>query len=78
LIAKHGIPESVEQLSAYPGIIYNMHQQKGEWRYRDNKGLIATHTLNRNFAANTAEMLFEAYLQGIELRCSPPSALRPI
>ena len=71
LIQKYGLPESVEQLSDYPGIIYNMHKQKGQWRYRDNNGLIATQTLNRNFAANTAEMLLEACLHGLGITLLP-------
>jgi DNA-binding transcriptional LysR family regulator len=71
LIEKYGVPESVEQLSDYPGIIYNMHQQKGEWRYRDDNGVIATQTLNRNFAANTAEMQVEACLHGIGIALLP-------
>ncbi len=71
LIAKHGIPESIEQLSDYPGIIYNKHGQKKEWRYRDNNGVIGTLTLNRNFAANTAEMQLEACLHGLGVSLLP-------
>lgn len=71
LIEKYGVPTSVEQLSDYPGIIYNRHKQKGEWRYHDDNSLIASQTLNRNFAANTAEMLLEACLQGIGIALLP-------
>ena len=74
LIAKYGIPESVEQLSAYPGIIYNKHAQKEEWRYRDNSDVIGTQTLNRNFAANTAEMQVEACLYGLGVSLLPAFA----
>jgi DNA-binding transcriptional LysR family regulator len=74
LIAKYGIPESIEQLSDYPGIIYNKHAQKEEWRYRDNKGVIGTQTLNRNFAANTAEMQVEACLHGLGVSLLPAFA----
>ena len=71
LIEKYGLPESVEQLSDYPGIIYNMHTQKEEWRYRDSNDVIGTQTLNRNFAANTAEMQLEACLHGLGLSLLP-------
>jgi len=71
LIAKYGLPESVEQLSDYPGIIYNKHGQKEEWRYRDSNDVIGTQTLNRNFAANTAEMQLEACLHGLGVALLP-------
>jgi len=71
LIEKYGLPESVEQLSDYPGIIYNRHTQKEEWRYRDKNGVIGTQTLNRNFAANTAEMQLDACLHGIGVALLP-------
>jgi DNA-binding transcriptional LysR family regulator len=74
LIAKYGIPESVDQLSDYPGIIYNKHAQKEEWRYRDNKNVIGTQTLKRNFAANTAEMQVEACLHGLGVSLLPAFA----
>jgi DNA-binding transcriptional LysR family regulator len=71
LIEKYGLPEAVEQLSDYPGIIYNMHTQKEEWRYRDSNDVIGTQTLNRNFAANTAEMQLEACLHGLGVALLP-------
>jgi DNA-binding transcriptional LysR family regulator len=71
LISKYGLPKSVEQLSEYSGIAYNMHKQKEEWRYRDSKGVIRTQTLNRNFAANTAEMQLEACLRGLGVTLLP-------
>jgi DNA-binding transcriptional LysR family regulator len=71
LLDKYGLPKSVEQLSEYPGVVYNRHQQKEVWRYRDNNGLIGTQTLNRNFAANTAEMQLEACLSGLGVSLLP-------
>jgi len=71
LIEKHGLPNSVEQLSEYPGIAYNRHTQKEDWRYRDNNNVIGTQTLNRNFAANTAEMQLEACLHGLGVALLP-------
>jgi DNA-binding transcriptional LysR family regulator len=71
LVAKHGLPESVNQLSEYPGIVYNRHAQKEEWNYRDSNDVIGTQTLNRNFAANTAEMQLEACLRGLGVALLP-------
>jgi DNA-binding transcriptional LysR family regulator len=71
LVAKYGLPESVKQLSEYPGIVYNRHTQKEEWRYRDSNDVIGTQTLNRNFAANTAEMQREACLHGLGVSLLP-------
>jgi DNA-binding transcriptional LysR family regulator len=71
LIEKYGLPKSVEQLSEYPGIVYIRHRQKEEWRYRDSNAVIGTQTLNRNFAANTAEMQLEACLSGLGVSLLP-------
>ncbi len=71
LIEKYGLPESVGQLSDYPGIVCNMHTQKEERRYRDNKHVIGIQTLNRNLAANMAEMQLEACLRGIGIALFP-------
>ncbi len=70
-IAKYGLPESVEKISDYPGIVYNRHSQKEEWRYRDNNGVVGTQTLNRNLASNTAEMQLEACLRGLGVALLP-------
>ena len=71
LIEKYGQPESVEQLSEYPGIVYTQHTQKEAWRFQDKHDAIVSQTLNRNFAANTAEMQLEACLQGIGIALLP-------
>ncbi len=69
LVEKYGLPESIEQISDYPGIIYN--RQKEEWRYRSNNDVIATQTLKRSFSANTAEMQLEACLSGLGIALLP-------
>ncbi len=71
LIVKYGLPESVEQLCEYPGIVYNKHEQKQQWRYRSHNDQIATQPLNQNFAANTAEMILGACLQGLGVALLP-------
>ena len=71
LIEKYGLPESVERLSEYPGIVYTQHAQKEVWRFQNNKGEIISQPLNRNFSANTAEMMLEACLQGLGVALLP-------
>lgn len=71
LIEKNGVPESVEQLGNYPGIVYSQHAQKEEWRYKDENGEIMSQTINRNLAANTAEMQLAACLQGLGIALIP-------
>lgn len=71
LLENNGQPASVEQLSDYPGIIYSRHAQKEDWRFRDGNGVAGSKKLNRNFAANTAEMQLEACLSGIGIALLP-------
>lgn len=71
LIEKYGLPESVEQISDYPGIIYTKHAQKEVWRFQKNDGETLSQTLNRNFSANTAEMQLAACLQGLGVALLP-------
>ena len=69
---RHGPPNSVEQLSDYPGIVYNKHEQKEVWRFKEkSSGLVSSQTLNRNFATNTAEMQLEACLSGLGVALLP-------
>lgn len=74
LIEARGLPETVEHLSEYPGIVYNKHSQKEEWRYRNQNNEISSQKINRNFAANTAEMQLEACLSGIGVAVLPAFA----
>jgi DNA-binding transcriptional LysR family regulator len=71
LIDKHGLPDSVAALADYPAVVYNQHAQKEEWRYKDENDQVRGITLNRNFAANTAEMQLEACLQGLGISLLP-------
>lgn len=72
LIEKVGLPESVEQLADYPGVVYNKHAQKEVWRFKEKgSGVVATQGLNRNFATNTAEMQLEACLSGLGVALLP-------
>lgn len=71
LIEKYGLPRSVQSLADYPGIVYTQHNQKEEWRYINQENVVFSQTLNRNFAANTAEMQLQACLQGLGVALLP-------
>ena len=77
LIEKHGMPDSVAALVGYPAVVYNRHGQKEEWRYKDQNDEVRALTLNRNFAANTAEMQLEACLQGLGIALLPMFSAHP-
>ena len=71
LIEKYGLPQSVASLCDYPGIVYTQHNQKEEWRYMNQENEVFSQILNRNFAANTAEMQLQACLQGLGVALLP-------
>lgn len=71
LLEKYGLPESVGQLAHYPGIVYTRHTKKEVWRCQRYDGEIISQTLNRNFSANTAEMMLEGCLQGLGVALLP-------
>lgn len=71
LIEARGLPKTVAHLSEYPGIVYNRHSQNEQWRYRNENNEIFSQKINRNFAANTAEMQLEACLSGIGVAVLP-------
>ena len=77
LIEQQGMPKSIEQLSDYPGIAYTIHNQKEEWRYQNIRGVISSQSLNRNFAANTADMQLEACLRGLGVAQLPLFSVEP-
>lgn len=70
-VKTYGCPESIDALSDLPAIIFNKHGSNTEWKYEDNKGKIDSVNLNQNFAANSAEMILEACLQGIGIALLP-------
>ncbi len=71
LIERHGVPNVPADLSTYPAILYHKHGQVSEWRYVDSHGKAGTVALQRRFAANNAEMMREACVQGIGLALLP-------
>ncbi len=70
-IAKHGTPTNIEHISDYPGIVYSLHTQGGEWRFKGPDGKIGMQKLKRTFAANNGEMQLEACLQGVGIAVVP-------
>lgn len=71
LIKRQNPVMSIAQVSEMPAIVYNQHAQVEEWRYQTSSGEIGAQKLQRNFAANTAEMQLEACLQGIGVALLP-------
>ena len=70
-VKTHGLPKSPDALSDLPAIIFNKHGNISGWQYEDNKGNIGSANLNQHFAANSAEMMLEACLQGIGVALLP-------
>lgn len=71
LVEKLGLPFSVNDIKEYPAVVYNRHTQKEQWVYSDKNNVKGSITLNRKFAANTAEMQLDACLQGIGVSLLP-------
>ncbi len=70
-IEKYGAPKSIEQIKDFPGIVYSLHSQGGELRFKAPDGQVSTQKLTRTFAANNGEMQLEACLQGIGIAVLP-------
>lgn len=70
-IQQHGQPKTAEQLKAYPAIIYTKHGQAAEWRYQDKHGNAGVAPMKRAMAADSAEMMLEACLQGVGVALLP-------
>lgn len=71
LVAQCGLPTSANDLKAFPAVVYNRHSQKAQWVYTDHNTVDGRVTLNRQFAANTAEMQLDACLHGIGVSLLP-------
>lgn len=68
---QYGRPETPQDLPNYPSIIYTRHGYDNRWRYQDNNGKTGTAALKQGFAANNAEMMLEACLQGLGITILP-------
>ncbi len=71
LIKEYGEPSLPEELKHYPAVVYNRHAQREQWTYQSSEGKKGAITLNRQFAANTAEMQLEACLEGVGVSLLP-------
>lgn len=71
LVEQCGQIRSPDELTNFPAIIYTRHSNVAEWRYRHVSGETGVATLNRHFAANNAEMMLEACIQGIGIALIP-------
>jgi len=70
-VENYGEPKSINELEKLPCVVYNQHSQANEWRFKTKKGKSFMQKPNRIFAANNAEMLLEACLQGIGIAVLP-------
>lgn len=70
-IEEHGRPKHPKDLPNFPAIIYTRHGYENRWGYQSNGGETGTVALKQSFAANNAEMMLEACLQGIGLTILP-------
>ncbi|MBL4890811.1 MAG: LysR family transcriptional regulator [Rhizobiaceae bacterium] len=70
-LEQYGRPKTPKDLSNYPAIIYTRHGNENRWRYQDSNSKISTTALKQSFAANNAEMMLEACLQGLGMTILP-------
>lgn len=70
-IQQHGLPQTPQDIPAFPSIIYTAPRAAHDWRYQDPEGKTATVSLTRKFTANSADMMLEACLQGLGLALMP-------
>ena len=70
-IEQYGLPNSVNDLDILPAVTYSRHEQREQWSYKDKNNQLKTKSLNRAFAANTAEMQVEACLKGVGVALLP-------
>ncbi len=70
-IQQHGQPTTPKDLQHFLGIIYNKHGLSNQWHYQDIHGIKGSAFIKQHFAANSAEMMLEACLQGIGIALLP-------
>jgi len=78
-LARHGTPQTAEDLLDMPAILYTKQGLHGEWRYKDPTGQKGSLPLKRAFAANNAALMVEACLEGLGLALLPTfSVIEPL
>ena len=70
-LAEHGMPRHPDDLALHRGIVYTRHDNRTQWRYRDQHGQSGKVNLNRDFTSNNAEPMVQACLQGVGIALLP-------
>ncbi|PVA08243.1 LysR family transcriptional regulator [Thalassorhabdomicrobium marinisediminis] len=70
-LARHGTPETPEDLTRHEMLAYSGNQTLHEWRYRDGAGQVGRVTLGGAFRSDAGEMLCRAALDGIGIAILP-------
>ncbi len=65
------LPKTLEELSDFPAIIYNLNKDATDWRYKDADGNISSVQLNKVLSSNNLSMMVEACLQGLGVALLP-------
>lgn len=68
---RHGMPESPDDLSVLPAIIYSNNPAGLTLNYRDADGITGTASLRPQFYANSAGMMLEACLRSVGIALLP-------
>ena len=62
---------SPKDLASHRGIVYTKHDNRAVWQFIDANGDISKENINRDFAANNAEAMVAACLQGAGIALMP-------
>lgn len=76
-IENMGEPQTPDEVSGLPAVIYSRHQQVSDWRYKRGDDISGVVRLKRVFAANSGEQLLQACLQGVGLGLLPIFLVAP-
>ncbi len=76
-LSKHPSIKSPQDLTDHNNIVYSKHGNRAEWQYIDKNNKINKVNLNRSFAANNAEAMLAACLQGLGVAQLPIFAAKP-
>ena len=67
----HNMPQSLDDLSVLPAIIYSNNPAGLTLNYNDAAGIIGSASLRTQFCANSAGMMLEACLRGVGIALLP-------
>jgi DNA-binding transcriptional LysR family regulator len=70
-LAKHGTPQTPEELARHPVVAYTRNRGTHEWRYRAPDGLEGVVALRSGFKCDSAEMMIEGACHGLGIIVMP-------